>query len=288
MKSIKVKTPAKINLTLEVLDKRPDGFHNIQSIMQAISLYDYLTIKVSPASENILELSGNSDEIPYNEKNIAYKAWELFFKTVNLDNYKTEIYIEKNIPVCAGLAGGSTNAAGVFYGLNCLFDNILSREQLHGLCAQLGSDLNFCLEGGTALCTGRGENIVKLPTVVMPVSLIKPRKLEITAKEAYAKFAQLPETLKEHPDNSTKLQHLLRKGKFDKNLLYNSLENAVIHEHKELNYIKSAQLNAFMSGSGPTFFVVDTAVADLFNKADYQIFNDLKFITDGASTLLSK
>ena len=103
MKTIKVKTPAKINLTLEVLNKRPDGFHNIQSIMQAISLYDYLTFELKEADELKIELNGNTDKIPYNQSNLVYKAAKSFFEKAKITNAFLKIYIEKNIPVAAGL-----------------------------------------------------------------------------------------------------------------------------------------------------------------------------------------
>ena len=121
MKNITVKCPAKINLTLEVVNKREDGFHNIKSIMQMIDLYDTLEIAISENPENEILLSGNSDEIPYNEKNLVYKAADLFFQETGICGIKTEIYIDKKIPVSAGLAGGSTDAAGVIFGLNEIF-----------------------------------------------------------------------------------------------------------------------------------------------------------------------
>ena len=133
MRKIKVKTPAKINLTLKVLGKRSDGFHNIDSIMQTINLFDYLTINIEKADETQILLSGTSDEIPYNEKNLVYKAAVKFLETANIDDVKVSIFIEKNIPIAAGLAGGSTNAAGTFYALNKLFDNVLSKEKVERL-----------------------------------------------------------------------------------------------------------------------------------------------------------
>lgn len=154
---MKIQCPAKINLTLKILNKRPDGFHNIESVMQTISLYDYLTVKTTPAQTLEIVLSGTSDEIPYNEKNLVYKASLLFAQSTNLAPHKIEIFIEKNIPVAAGLAGGSTDAAGILFGLNEKFDRPLSKKELHELCAALGSDLNFCLEGGKQKTSGRGE-----------------------------------------------------------------------------------------------------------------------------------
>ena len=279
MKSIKVRTPAKINLTLEVLNKRDDGFHNIQSIMQTINLYDYLTFNIDNAEEIKIELKGNSDEIPYNESNLIYKAAERFFKKANIDNVKLSVYIEKNIPISAGLAGGSTNAAGTIFALNKLFNNILSEDEINELCASLGSDLNFCLYGGCALCTSRGEVIEKIPFFEQSVSLIKPKHLGISAKEAYINFSKL--TDKSNPDNTSKLKDLLLKGKFDKSLIYNSLENALFPYYDELQNIKNNVKNSLMSGSGSTFFVLNSKLETNLNKDNYDIFENLKTINTG-------
>ena len=157
--TVKIKCPAKINLTLEIVNRREDGFHNIKSIMQMISLYDFLTISVKKGSKNKITLSGTSDEIPYNEKNLVYKAVELYLKEADIKDFEVDVYIEKNIPIAAGLAGGSTDAAGTFYGLNKLFSNMFSEKTLHEMCAKLGSDLNVCLAGGCNFATSRGEII---------------------------------------------------------------------------------------------------------------------------------
>jgi len=282
---IKVQTPAKINLTLEVLDKRPDGFHNIQSIMHTISLCDFLTISVTEnsVSENEIILSGTSDEIPYDERNIVYKAAKLYLETLNVNAKKIAVHIEKNIPVSAGLAGGSTNASGAFYGLNELFGRKLSREKLHSLAAKLGSDLNFCLDGGCALCTGRGEIIKKLPSAQFKVSLIKPKSLGISAKEAYQKFALLAD--KSHPDNTSKLERELIDGKFDKSLIYNSLEKAILPDYEVLQTIKDKVKDSMMSGSGPTFFVLEKEFDSNWDRAEFDIFNNLTSVNFGAKTV---
>ena len=135
MKKIKVKTPAKINLTLEVLNKREDGFHNLQSIMQTISLYDYLTVEILENDGVTVVLSGTSDEIPYNEKNLVHKATIKFLEAANIDNVKVNIFIEKNIPIAAGLAGGSTNAAGTFFSIAicCIIDKAIAVLPIEGL-----------------------------------------------------------------------------------------------------------------------------------------------------------
>ena len=279
MKTIKIKTPAKINLTLEVLNKRSDGFHNIQSVMQAISLYDYLTFEIDFAQTNTIILSGNSEAIPYNESNLIYKATDKFLKEIGIQGIKVKVFIEKNIPVSAGLAGGSTNAAGTFFALNKLFNNALSDDEIDKLCASLGSDLNFCLKGGCYLCTSRGEVLEKLPVYKQKVSLIKPKNLGISAKEAYMNFAKLED--KSNPDNTTKLKNLLLQNKFDKNLLYNSLEKALFPVYEELRNIKTNTNDSLMSGSGSTFFVLNDKIHTSLNKSEYDIFEDLETIDTG-------
>lgn len=278
MKNIKVKTPAKINLTLEVLNKREDGFHNIKSIMQAIDLYDYLDVSVEDAENTEIKLSGTSDKIPYDEKNLVWKAAKEYLEKTGIKNKKITVHIEKNIPVEAGLAGGSTNAAGMFFALNEIFDNTLSENELHELCAKLGSDLNFCLKGGIALCTSRGEQIVALQSPQLDVSLIKPTGFGISAKEAYTKYSLLPD--KKVPDNTGKMAELLSAGKFDTNLLYNSLEIAVINDYPALQKMKKEIPGSMMSGSGPTFFVLDKK-ASMNDMDGFLFINGLKTISDG-------
>ncbi len=276
---IKVKTPAKINLTLEVLNKREDGFHNIQSIMQTVNLYDYLTFVVQKSDKMQIVLTGNSEEIPYDERNLVYKAIVKFLQKANIENVKVEVYIEKNIPVCAGLAGGSTNAAGAFFAMNKLFDNILSVDEIEELCASMGSDLNFCLNGGCRLCTSRGEITQELPFVETDISIIKPKKLGISAKEAYTKFASLQD--KTNPDNTTKLARLLMENKFDKSLIYNSLEKALFPDYEQLRELKTKVKNSLLSGSGPSFFVLESSLNANFDEKEYDIFENLKTISTG-------
>lgn len=282
MKTIKVKTPAKINLTLEVLNKREDGFHNLQSIMQTINLYDYLSFEIENCDKTEIYLSGNSNEIPYNEKNLVYKAVKKYLETAKKDKVKINIYIEKNIPVSAGLAGGSTNAAGTFFALNKIF-KALSKEQIEELCAQMGSDLNFCLNGGCMLCTSRGEVTKRLPFVEQDVSLVKPKNLGISAKEAYTKFSLLKD--KSVPNNTQKLIKLLENNTFDKTLIYNNLENALFDDYEILKEIKTKLKGSLMSGSGSTFFVLEPCLSVKFDE-NYDIFENLKTIPTGAEEAL--
>ncbi len=279
MNSIRIKCPAKINLTLEVENQRDDGFHNIKSVMQLINLYDYLDISVEKSDSTLIELTGNNPELPYNEKNLVYKAADLFLKTTGFENYHIKINIEKNIPLSAGLAGGSTDSAGTILGLNILFGNILSKEKMNALCASLGSDLNVCLEGGCLLATGRGEKTEKLPFVSMPVTLIKPKNLGISAKEAYTKYSL--KTNKPKYNKTEKIIEALKHGKEIKEFLYNDLEYAVFGDYKELQHIKSILPSSIMSGSGSTYFVLENSNQEF--PQDYQVIKDLHFIPDGCS-----
>ena len=279
MKQIKIKCPAKINLTLEVVNKRPDGFHNIKSIMQMISLYDYITIKIKHAETNQIVLSGNSNEIPYDERNLVYKACELFLKEAGITDLKIEIYIEKNIPISAGLAGGSTDGAGTIYGLNKLL-NIFDKEKLNDLCAQLGSDLNVCLNGGCILATSRGEITEPLPFVEEDVTLIKPINLGISAKEAYTKYSL--KTEKPQNNMTKKMINALNNGTEIEPFLYNDLEYAVFDDYPELQKIKKVYPQAIMSGSGSTYFILENIKEAKLDK-DYLVINDLKFVKNGVA-----
>lgn len=249
---IKIKCPAKINLTLKVGKVRPDGFHPIESIMQTISLYDYLTIEKSAHG---IELSGNSSEIPYDEGNLVYKAIKLFYEATGISQ-GAKVYIEKNIPVCAGLAGGSTDAAGVLYGLNKLNTLPLEQKELLTLCEQLGSDLNFCLLGGTQLAKGRGEILEKLPDAHFELSLIRPKNLHISAREAYSRFDELA----------------------SESNLANDLEFALLPHYKELKTLHALGLQ--MSGSGPSYFIKNSSLPPL-PQGDFEIFEGLKTVRHG-------
>lgn len=276
---IKVKTPAKINLTLEIVGKRPDGFHDIKSIMQMINLYDYLTFDIEDSEELTISLDGNNPKIPYNEKNIVYKAIKLYFEKANVSPKKINVYLEKHIPSEAGLAGGSTNAAGTFLVLNKYFNNALSIEELHELCARLGSDLNVCLMGGCTLATGRGEVVERLPFKEYPVSLIKP-EVGISAKEGYQRYAELEN--KPNFKNTEKMIDALKNGNDIKDLIQNDLEVGVFNYFEELQKIKKANPKSIMSGSGSTYFVLDNKINHV---EDYWTAEGLKTIQAGCEII---
>lgn len=257
MKTIKIQCPAKINLNLKITGKLEGGFHAIESVMQTISLYDYLTISVEDSVGNAIILSGNSEEIPYNETNLVYKAAKLYLDTNKITNKKINIFIEKNIPVAAGMAGGSTDGAGVLYGLDKILCPRNDECYIDKLCSQLGSDLNVCLHGGRILAKGRGEIITPLEFDEFNVSLIKPINLGISAKEAYTKFSQ-----KEESNHNYE----------------NDLEWAVIDDYPQLQYIKQKYPKSIMTGSGSTYFMID---GEFENENGYWVKNELKSVNFG-------
>ena len=281
MALIKVKTPAKINLTLEMAGILDGGFHKIKSIMTAINLYDFLTFEIeeSKTQKNEIFLSGNNPQIPYNEKNLVYKAIEIFCEKTNIKNKNFKVYIEKHIPVEAGLAGGSTNGAGTLFALNKIFNEPLNEKEINDLCANLGSDLNFCLKGGCCLCEGRGEIITQIAPVDLEVALIKPKTFGISAKEAYTKFDIIEN--KPKSTNTDKLVELINNSKFDEKLMINHLEMAVINDYPVLKKIKN-QTGAMMSGSGPTMFTLTPSVdMGRLDTSDLLIIENLKTISTG-------
>ena len=182
---IKVKAPAKINLYLNILNKRQDGYHNVNMIMQSVSLYD--TVTVTQTNENRINISSNFDFSGEKTNNTAYIAAAEFFKCTGIKSSGININLEKKIPLCAGLAGGSTDAAGVLLALNSIFKTNLSRCDLANIGKKVGADVPFCIFGGTMISKGTGTLLSSLP--YMPdcfIVLVKP-KILISTQRAYAK-----------------------------------------------------------------------------------------------------
>ncbi len=277
--SVRIKCPAKINLTLEIVNRRDDGFHNIKSIMQTINLYDYLTINIEDSPVQKIQLSGSSSEIPYDEKNLVFKAVDLFLSEAKIKHLSVRVNIEKNIPVSAGLAGGSTDAAGVIFGLNYLLKSF-NKKQIDDLCAKLGSDLNVCLHGGTVLATSRGEIIKKLPSIESEVTLIKPKFLGISAGEAYKKYSQ--KNIKPQNNMTEKMLSAIKNQTEIIEFLYNDLEYAIFDDYIELQNIKQAYPNSIMSGSGSTYFILENITHNILPD-EYLFINSLNFVPDGVS-----
>lgn len=281
-KKIKVKAPAKINYTLEIFDKRPDGYHNLKSIMQTVNLFDYLTISVSLSHENSIILDSQSPDLPLDSSNTVYRATERFLNKAKLFGLNIHIDIEKNIPSQAGLGGGSSDAAAVLLGLNKLFLEPLSEGEINEICASIGSDVNFCMKGGTALCTSRGEIIEPIGFVEQDISLIKPKNFGVSTKDAYSLFAS--QTDKTVPNNTEKLCELMNKGQFDEKLLFNSFEKVLFKNYPELSEVKELLPESLMTGSGAAFFVLREKIEDMdLNK--YIVIEGLKTIPSGAEVV---
>lgn len=252
-KIIALNAPAKINLTLDVKYKRPDGYHELETIMHQIDLCDRIILE----QDRKITISSNSQQIPIDSNNLAYKA-----AAELLENYGikegVKIFIEKNIPVGAGLAGGSTDAAAVLSGLNRLYDLGAEINDLMPLAANLGSDVPFCLQGGTALATGRGELLQSVhPAHALTVVLVKP-SFAVSTAEVYGALNLT--LLKDHPDTRELLAAWDRKSLENMALnMINVLESVTINRFPEIGRIKMRLLElgasaVLMSGSGPSVF----------------------------------
>ena len=251
---MKVKAYAKINISLDVIGKREDGYHLLKMIMQTIDLYDLIDIK---KIENGIKLECDKYYVPTDEKNIAYKAALLFKEKYHI-NDGVYINITKNIPVCAGLAGGSTDAAAVLKAMNNIFNINASDEELKKLAVKLGADVPYCINGGTALCEGIGEKITQLkPFKDKILILIKP-SFGISTKEVYKEFNL--EKVFFHPDTENLIKAIEKDDLYfvSKNMK-NLLENVSIKKNKTIMHIKDdiktmGCMGTMMSGSGPTVF----------------------------------
>lgn len=248
------KAPAKINLSLDVLYKRPDGYHEVEMIMTTIDLADRLEFTLLESDE--IHIVSHNRFVPDDQRNLAYQAAALLKKRYSIKK-GVIIRIEKTIPVAAGLAGGSSDAAATLRGLNKLWKLHLSIDELARLGAEIGSDVSFCVYGGTALAKGRGEKIQHLPAPpTCWVVLAKPY-IGVSTADIYRR---LDVSKIEHP-RTDQMIHALEKADFKGvcENLGNVLEDVTLKVHPEVALIKE-QMKRFgadavlMSGSGPTVF----------------------------------
>ena len=242
---------AKLNLTLDVLDRRPDGYHDLRSIMQTVSVRDDITLELD--THEPWRLDCDREGIPTDETNLAWQAAELYLQELDKHVDGLRIHITKRIPAKAGLAGGSADAAAVLRALNRAFDAPLSLPALAELSARLGSDVPFCVLGGTALAEGRGEHITQLPPAPQMTYVICKPELSLATPELYAQLDAIP--IGERP-NTTAMRAALQKGELEQigKQLCNVFEQVAIPAHPELNYIKSILMTygaygALMTGS---------------------------------------
>ena len=253
MNSITVKAYAKINLGLDVIRRRPDGYHDVCMIMQSLDLHDLITI--SKSKEDGIRIRTNLHYLPSNQDNLVYKAAALFLKTLGVEE-GLFIELEKKIPVAAGLAGGSSDAAATLIGLNKLYHAGMTLPQLQALGVKLGADVPYCLMLGTALSQGIGEVLTPLPP--MPscsILLVKP-DISVSTKYVYDNL-KLNETI-QHPDITAMMAALTNKDIYAlAKSMDNILQTVTIKEYPIISDIKDKMkelgaLTSLMSGSGPT------------------------------------
>ncbi len=277
MDRLVLKPPAKINLFLQVLGKREDGYHQIVTLMQAVDLRDQLTLQKTAGG---ISLSCDHPGCPADERNLAFQAASLLLEEESLDG-GVSIRIQKRIPISAGLGGGSSDAAATLVGINRLFGLGLSVDRLHSLASKVGSDVPFFLYSGQALATGRGEEIQQLRLFADYWLVLVCPRLEVSTRWAY-QGARISLTSKGKEVN---YKFLESKPGFFRALppFRNDLEEAVVREYPVVRELKetlkgSGAAKSSMSGSGPTVYGLfdqkpqAQEVATKLSRGDWQVF----------------
>ena len=285
---INIKSPAKINLHLEVIGKREDGFHELAMIMQNIDLSDYLEFEIN--NEGLIKLESDCNDLSLSDDNLIVKSANLLRKKLNID-YGANIFLRKNIPIGAGLAGGSSNAAATLIGLNKLWDMNLDDKTLCSLASKLGSDIPFFINGGIQLCFGRGEILEKLDSSFeYGVLLLKNPNISVSTAETYKKYSnrfcdqyltnrEMVEDIRKNlrknglKNLNSDNQHLTIKN--DLQLVIENENESVKHALYLLSELKNC-LAFSMSGSGPTCFALfkDVETAKKEYRVNYKLFKD--------------
>lgn len=249
-----VKAPAKINLTLDVLHKREDGYHEVEMVMTTIDLADRIDLML--LADKKIKITSKNRFVPDDERNLAYQAAKLLQDRFHV-NKGVEISIQKVIPVAAGLAGGSSDAAAVLRGLNKLWDLNLSLDELAALGSEIGADVSFCVYGGTALATGKGEKISPLPSPPSCWVILAKPIIGVSTAEIYGKL-KLDGI---HHPNTKGMIEALENGDYAGVCanVGNVLEEVTLKLYPEVASIKEQMLRfgadaVLMSGSGPTVF----------------------------------
>ena len=273
MNQLVLKAYAKINLSLDVVRRRPDGYHDVKMIMQTVDLYDVITMeKAESGIHTTVEMGksftteGNgtkekadsiSEELPADENNLIYKAAKLVMDSKNITE-GVKIHLQKNIPIAAGMAGGSTDAAAVFRGMNQLFSLGMSIEEMKEMAVKIGADVPYCIEGGTQLSEGIGEILTPVNGIPHFYLLIAKPEISVSTKYVYENL-HLEELLK-HPDVDGMVE-AIKIGDLDGivSRLENVLESVTVKKYPVIGEIREFMKqhgaeNALMSGSGPTVF----------------------------------
>ena len=255
MDKMELKALGKINLGLDVLGRRENGYHDVRMVMQTVYLYDQ--IRIEKTKKPGIELSTNLFYLPVNENNLAYQAADLLMKEFHVKE-GVKITLDKHIPVAAGMAGGRSNAAAVLFGINRMFSLGLSQEELMKRGVTLGADVPYCIMRGTVLAEGIGEILTPLPTCPKCHVLIAKPPISVSTKLVYEKLDS--HEIENHPDIDGILEGLKEQDlKKVASSMGNVLEKVTIEEYPVIEKIKDVMkeqgaLNAMMSGSGPTVF----------------------------------
>ena len=255
MEHLELKSLAKINLGLDVLGRRENGYHDVRMIMQSVYLYDRVFLR--KREETGVTLRTNLRYLPVDEKNIAWKAADLLMREFNLKG-GLDIELEKHIPVAAGLAGGSSNAAAVLFGMNRMYRLGLNMEQLMKRGLLLGADVPYCIMRGTVLAEGIGEKLSRLPSPPACTVLLAKPPVNMSTKQVYEELDTESEW--RHPDIDGIIRGLKRHElRQIADSMGNVLEQVTVRHYPVIEQIKQTMkeqgaLNAMMSGSGPTVF----------------------------------
>ena len=254
-----IKSYAKINLWLNVGAKRPDGYHDVESVMQQVTLFDYVTVlRDTDTTERGVRITCTDRLVPSDDRNIAAKCAMAFMEKYGI-NSEVSVSIDKRIPVAAGLAGGSTDGAAVLSIMNSLFDVNAPMDELCALAAKLGADIPFCLIGGTCTASGIGEILtpVKTPELSYHILICNAGR-GVSTPEAYRMLDETPAPEDAHLPPMDGILRILRDGLLP-GTLYNSFERVILPMHPEAAQIRRDMLtlgaeSALMSGSGPSVF----------------------------------
>ncbi len=267
--AIHLKAYGKINLGLDVVRKREDGYHEVRMIMQTVSVYD--SLELAKTETPGIKLETNLDWLPVDEGNLAYRAADMLMQEFGIKK-GVHIRLEKNIPVAAGMAGGSTDAAAVLKGVNELFSLGLSEQELMKRGVKLGADVPYCIMGGTALSEGIGEILTPLSAIPVCHLLIAKPEVGVSTKFVYENLRA--NELEKHPDIDG-MAEAVRNGDLAGviNRLENVLETVTIPSYPIIDEIKSFMKahgaeNVLMSGSGPTVFGIYTSEELLHEAAE--------------------
>lgn len=255
MDKMELKALGKVNLGLDILGRKQNGYHEVRMVMQTVYLYDRVILERSHVPG--IRLETNLKFLPVNENNIAYRAAALMKKEFGIDE-GIRIILDKHIPVAAGMAGGSSNAAAVLFGMNRMFGLGLSEEELKRRGVSLGADVPYCIMRGTVLAEGIGEKLTPLPSVPRCFVLIAKPPLSASTEIVYEKYDALEQV--EHPDIDGIIRGLRESDiRQVASHMGNVLEQVMVKEYPVIGKIKQAMLDlgalgALMSGSGPTVF----------------------------------